>query len=93
MCDQTLKGVSISHKHFTIEERESILESLALGLKKRKIARRIGRNRSSVGREIKRNSIDGKYSTNKAQLLYSQRKKECGAKKAWKLYAALRYPR
>ena len=52
MCDQTLKGVSMSHTHFTIDERESILEFLALGLTKSEIARRIGKNKSSVGREI-----------------------------------------
>ena len=71
----------MSHKHFTIDERESILESLALGFKKSEIAKRLGKNRSSIGREIKRNSIDGKYSPHKAQSLYSQRKKRCGAAK------------
>ena len=56
----------MGHNHFAIEESESILESLALGSRKSEIARRIGRNRSSVGREIKRNSIDRKCSSNKA---------------------------
>jgi IS30 family transposase len=71
----------MSHKHFTIEDRESIFKYLALGFKNIEIARRIGKDRSSVGREINRNSIDGEYRPNKAQILYSTRKKNCGASK------------
>ena len=71
----------MSHSHFNINERESILEYLALGLSRTKIAEKIGKHKSSVGREIKRNSINGKYSPHGAQELYSQRKKECGAKR------------
>ncbi len=70
----------MSHKHFTIDERESILESLARGLMKSEIAKKLGRARSSVSREINRNSIEGKYSPYKAQKLYSERRKNCGAK-------------
>lgn len=69
------------HQHFNIDERESIFKYLTLGFKKSEIARRLGKNRSSVGREIERNSIDGKYSPHKAQQLYSQRRKKCGAVK------------
>ncbi len=58
------------HQHFNIDERESIFKYLALGFKKSEIARRLGKNRSSIGREIERNSIDGKYSPHKAQKLY-----------------------
>lgn len=71
----------MSHKHFTIDERESVFKYLALGFKKSEIARRIGKNRSTVGREIERNSVCGEYRPNKAQTLYSARKKNCGAKK------------
>ena len=78
--DQTLKGVSMSHTHFTIDERESILEFLALGFSKAKIARKLDKHRSSIGREIERNTINGKYKPHKAQNLYSQRKKKGGAK-------------
>ena len=38
----------MSHKHFTIDERESVFKYLALGFKKSEIARRIRKNRSSV---------------------------------------------
>lgn len=70
----------MNHKHFTILERENILEFLALGLSKAEIARKIGKDRSNIGREIKRNTIDEKYSPFKAQLAYQERKKNCGAK-------------
>ena len=74
----------MNHKHFTILERENILEFLALGLSKAEIARKIGKDRSNIGREIKRNTIDGKYSPFKAQLAYQERKKKCGAKNVLK---------
>ncbi len=48
------------HQHFNIDEKESIFKYLALGFKKSEIARRLGKNRSSVDREIERNSINGK---------------------------------
>lgn len=72
------------HKHFTIDERESILEYLTLGFSKSKIAKKLLRHRSSVGREIQRNTFEGKYSPHKAQSFYSQRKTKCGAKQKLK---------
>lgn len=71
----------MSHKHFTIEERESILEYLVLGFKNSEIALNLGRSRSSIGRELSRNSIKGKYSPHRAQQNYFERKRNCGAKK------------
>ena len=65
-------------------KRDKVVEFLALALKRSEIAKKIRKSRSSVGREIDRNSIDGKYSPNKAQVLYSQRKKKCGANKKLK---------
>ena len=70
----------MNHKHFTILERENILEFLALGLSKAEIARKLKKHRSNIGREIQRNTIDGKYSPFKAQLAYQERKQKCGAK-------------
>lgn len=46
----------------SLVKKESILEFLAFSFKKSEIARRLGKNRSSIGREIERNSIDRKYS-------------------------------
>ena len=71
----------MSHKHFTILERESIFEFLTLGFSNTEIAKRLGKHRSSIGREIKRNTINGKYSPHKAQEKYKSRKKQCGAKR------------
>jgi len=71
----------MSHKHFTILERESIFEFLTLGFSQAEIARRIGKHRSSIGREIKRNTINGKYSPYQAQEKYEFRKKKCGAER------------
>jgi len=70
----------MNQKHFTILERENILEFLALGLSKAKIARKLKKHRSNIGREIQRNTIDGKYSPFNAQLAYQERKQKCGAK-------------
>lgn len=47
----------MSHKPFSIEERESILEYLVLGSKNSEIALNLGRCRLSIGRELSRNSI------------------------------------
>ena len=57
MFDQILKGAPMNHIHFTIDERESIFKFLAIDFKKIEIARKIGRNKSNVGREILRNFI------------------------------------
>jgi len=70
----------MTQKHFTILERENILEFLAHGLSKAEIARKLKKHRSNIGREIKRNTIDGKYSPFNAQLAYQERKQKCGAK-------------
>lgn len=69
----------MSQKHFSILERESILEFLTLGLSFAQIGKNLKRHRSNIGREVKRNSIDGKYSPYKAQKQYEVRKKNCGA--------------
>lgn len=70
----------MGYNHFTIDERESILSFLALGFSKAEMARKLNRNRSSIGREIKRNTVNGKYSPSLAQSMYSDRKTKCGAK-------------
>lgn len=69
----------MSQKHFSILERESILELLTLGFSYAEIGRNLNKHRSNIGREIKRNSISGKYSPYQAQKQYETRKKNCGA--------------
>jgi len=51
-----------------------------LGYSNAEIGRQLERDRSTIGREIKRNSIDGKCSPFKAQLACQERKQNCGAK-------------
>lgn len=74
--------MSTSYTHFTTEEREKLLTYLAQGMKKIEIARELGRSRSSVSRELKRNSSeDGSYSAFEAEQKYRQRRKRCVRKR------------
>ena len=69
------------YTHFTTEERELSTELKALGYSICQIAARLGRNKSSVSREFKRNSNkDGSYSAHAADDRYKQRRKRCGRK-------------
>ena len=70
----------MNQKHITILERESIFKFLTLGYSKAEIARKLKRPRSTVTREINRNTIEGEYSPFKAQIAYQKRKSNCGAK-------------
>ncbi|WP_319371086.1 helix-turn-helix domain-containing protein [uncultured Ilyobacter sp.] len=45
----------MSHKHFTIDEKESILKFLKLDFNLEKIDNEIRKHKSSINREIKRN--------------------------------------
>ncbi|MGM9898050.1 MAG: IS30 family transposase, partial [Enterococcus faecalis] len=59
----------MSYSHFSIEERACIALYLSEGLSKTKIAQMLGRNHSSVYREIQRNSNDdGVYDPSLAQV-------------------------
>lgn len=69
------------YTHFTTEERELLRELKALGYSICQIAARLGRNKSSVSREFKRNSNKGgSYSAHAANDRYKQRRKNCGRK-------------
>lgn len=70
----------MSYRHFSIEEREMILKYRTLKLSINKIANILNRNKGSVSRELKRNSINGEYSPFKAQENYKQNKQRCGRK-------------
>lgn len=80
----------MKQKHLTIEERESILVFLSLGETNEQIARRINRHKSTITREIQRNSVNGKYSASLAQSLYKERKTKCGAKNILECNSALK---
>ena len=65
----------ISYSHFTPFERGRILELLKLGYSHLEIAKRLNRHRSSVDREIKRNSLNGIYDPQITESMYSLRQK------------------
>ena len=70
----------MSYKHLSIQEREKILSFLAKGLNRCQIAKELGRDKSTIARELARNS--GDYLPSKAQANYhKRRKKSCPQKK------------
>lgn len=66
------------YTHFSIEERESLLELKAQGLSNRQIAKILNKSHTTIGRELKRNTIDGKYRPSKAKELYEDRRNQTG---------------
>lgn len=71
-----------SYTHFTPEERKSIEVSLKFHQKISDIARELGRSKSSVSREIKRNLNEktSKYEPFKATIKYQERRTKCKRK-------------
>jgi len=67
-----------SYTHFTQEERIWLGIFLKLGMRRAEIARKLNRSRSTISREIKRNSNkDGTYHHHRAWALYRWRRKRC----------------
>lgn len=56
----------MSYKHFTKDQRNELAILLKKGYFKTDIAKVLGKDTSSIGREIKRNSVNGEYDPNKA---------------------------
>ena len=70
------------YKQLSIEDREKARVLLAQKMSFSKIARELGRSKSTITREIRRNSDEkGNYSAHSAQKKHEKRKKKCGAKK------------
>ena len=70
-----------SYQHFTISERESLWEMQRTGKSNVEIAKKLGKHRSSVWREIKRNqNKDKSYHPWRATVLYIHRRKRCKRK-------------
>ena len=65
----------MSYKHLSITEREKIAILRAQGVVDYKIAQILGRHKSTISRELNRNS--GDYSPSKAQASYEKRRKKC----------------
>ncbi len=72
--------MNTSYKHLNIDEREKIMVLLSLGKSIGMIARQLGRAKSTICREIKRNGYNGDYSATKANCLYQTRRQACHPK-------------
>lgn len=69
-------------KHITFEQRYEIEAMLKVGRKQAEIAKAIGRHKSTISREIKRNKLyNGTYRANNAQGFYRHSRKGCHRKK------------
>jgi IS30 family transposase len=68
------------YNHLTTKEGCCIVHFKKLGWAVKDIANELGRDRSTIYRELKRNTIDNKYSATKAGELYRNRRSNCGAK-------------
>lgn len=80
----------MKYHHLTIKERYQIEAGITLGMSISSIARKLGRHRSTVFRELKRNgniSLEG-YSPLYSQTQYSQRRAQ--SKRKYKIKGALK---
>lgn len=68
------------YKHLTLEEREKILLLYVSNHSITYIAKSLGRNKSTISRELSRNSVDNKYSAVVAQDIYEKRREKCRPK-------------
>ncbi len=74
----TQPGGTMNHySHFTLKERELLKHYIDIGLNQYEIAIKLGRNRSSICRELKRNALHGSYLPCDAQVLYTTGRKVC----------------
>lgn len=78
----SITGDKMGHyKHLSTKEREIILCGITKGLSLSKIAKELGRNRSTISREIRRNAEEKFYSPSTAQRFYSNRRRNCCPRK------------
>lgn len=73
----------MSYHHLTTFERGRIEELLSLGYSHRAIAHRLGRHRSCIDREVKRNTSNKVYSSTSAQSSYHERRRRSKPKGKW----------
>ena len=71
----------MSCNYFNIEEREKIAIYKAQGLSSGAIAKLLGRHKSTISRELRRNTFNGEYLPSKAQAAYVKRRKKCCPRK------------
>ena len=54
-------GTMNHYSHFTLKERELLKHYMDIGLNQSEVPTKLGRNKSSISRELKRNSLQGSY--------------------------------
>lgn len=70
--------MSTSYTHLSTDEREMLVIFCTQGLSKSEMARRLKRSKSSITRELRRNSSEnGRYSAFEAERKYVERRKRC----------------
>lgn len=78
----TLKGdIMNHHKHLTLEDREKILKYHSMGYSLSRIAEILCSNKSTISRELNRNSDKDGYFPNRAENKYLSRRQKCRPKK------------
>lgn len=71
----------MSYIHLTPTERGQVQALLKEGKSRSYIAGALGRDRSTIGRELKRNGTQNRYDAEKAQARYRERRKACRPRK------------
>ena len=81
----------MSHHHFTRDDRIKLETLKSQGLSNRQIAQILGFHKSSIGRELRRNSVRGRYCSTAADRLAINRRQEIERKKKLDHPPLLRY--
>ncbi|MCI6668746.1 IS30 family transposase [Romboutsia timonensis] len=81
----------MNYKNITINERCCIANFLDLGWSIRKIAKYLNRNAYTISREIRRNSVNGKYLAHIANEIYLNNRMSCGSKGKSSNYKLIKY--
>lgn len=69
------------YTHFTLKEREMLKHFLDIGKNQTESSTLFGRNKSSISREIRRNSKNGEYIPCEAHDRYKKRRFNCRPRK------------
>lgn len=71
----------MSPHHFTRDDRLKLETYKSAGLSNTQIAKRLGFHKSTIGRELQRNSVRGRYCASSANRLAVRRRQEIERKK------------